>query len=204
MAWLSQFKLGIPGEEVSFELNPAAMSLTEGPVMVINENLSADILKDIPKNYRPTAQINSNYLTLTQKNQFINLACLPQFLSFQYRDDNSFVEQDTPDSLSAVTLRGNSITLLDKALNDIGGAANITITGVYTKFGLTGTNYYSGGSYDRDTRAITLGAPLATAQYGVFVAYTYLGWLCNIRAINTTAQGGWVDRFQYDFSIEGA
>ena len=202
MPWLSQFKLGVPGSEYTFDVNPNTMNMADGPVMVLNENLAANYRKDIIKNFRPTASINSNYLTLAQKNAFINLACLTSFLSFQTRDDMSFLELDTPDSTTSITLRSNSITLLDKSLNDIGGSPNLTITGIFDNIGLTGTNYYTGGSYARATRVITPGTPLPNVN-DVYVTYTYLGWLCNIKVINSVAQGGWVDLHTYDFQIEG-
>jgi len=202
MAWLSQFKLGIPGSEISFDLNPTNMAMTEGPVMVVNENLAANLRKDSVKNYRPTFKINSNYFTLAQKQQFVSLAGLPVFLSFQTRDDWAFMEQDTPDDVNTVTIRSNSVTLLDKALNDVGSGANLTITGVFTNIGGTGTNYYTGGSYARSTRIITLGTPLINLN-DVFVTYTYKGALVNIQNINNMAEGGWVDKFQYDFELQG-
>ena len=202
MAWLTQFKLGIPGSEYTFDVNPGTMSMVDGPVQVKNVNLAGDSRTDIPKNFKPTATINSNHLTLAQKSQFIGLACLPAFLSFQTRDDMTFFEQDTPDSTSLVTIRGNSITLLDKALNDISGAANLTITGVFTTIAGSGTNYYTGGSYARATRVITLGTPLPNLN-DCFVFYSYIGWMANIEAVNSVAQGGWVDLHTYDFVIEG-
>lgn len=202
MAWLTQFKLGVPGSEITFDLNPAAMNSTEGPVSVVNENLAANLRKDIVKTFRPRATINSNYLTLAQRQQFLSLTCLPDFLSFQTRDDWSFMERDTPDSTSEVTIRSNSITLLDKALNDVSAGVNLTITGVFTDIGMAGTNYYTGGSYDRATRIISLGVALPDTD-DVYVAYTYKGWLANVRALNFVSQGGWVDKIQYDFEIEG-
>ena len=148
-------------------------------------------------------RLNSNYLTLAQKQQLVSMAGLTAFLSFQTRDNDwTFFEQDTPDSVSLVTLRNNSITLLDKALNDISGSANLTIVGVYTTMALTGTNYYTGGSYARTTRVITLGTPLPTTA-DCFVLYSYLGCYVTLRALNTTARGGLVDIHSYDFELEG-
>jgi hypothetical protein len=201
--WKNQFKLGIPGSEYSFELNPQSLSSTEGPIVIINENLAADLRKDVVKNYRPTFQVNSNYLTIPQKQQFVALAGLPSFLSFQTRDsDWTFMEQDAPDDTTHVTIRNNSITKLDKALNDVSAAANLTITGIFRTAALTGTNYFTGGSYNRATRKITLGSALPDTN-DVFVQYSYLGCLVNMQAINTTAQGGKVDIHSYDFQLEG-
>ena len=202
--WITQFKLGVPGSEYTFELNPQALNSSEGPITVINENLAANLRKDVLKNYRPTFRVNSNYLTVAQKQQFVALAGLPIFLSFQTRDNDwTFLEKDTPDSVSGITLRSNSITLLDKALNDVSAAANLTVTGVFLTAALTGTNYYTGGSYARATRVITLGTPLPNTN-DVYVQYSYLGCLVNMQAINTVAQGGKVDIHSYDFQLEGA
>ena len=201
--WKTQFKLGVPGSEYTFDVNPQALNMEEGPVSVINENLAGDLRKDNFKNYRPRFRLNSNYLTLAQKQQFVSMAGLPVFLSFQARDNDwTFFEQDTPDDVNTVTLRSNSITLLDKALNDISGSANLTIVGVYRTMALTGTNYYSGGSYARSTRVITLGTPLPDTN-DCFVLYSFLGCLVNLRSINTTARGGLVDIHGYDFELEG-
>jgi hypothetical protein len=203
MAWLSQFKLGVVGAEYTFDLNPASMVETSGPVQILNENLAGDYRKDIVKNYRPSVQINSNYLTLTQRQQFISLLGLPVMLGFQTRDDWTFFEQDTPDTVNQVTIRSNSITSYDVALAAISGTQILTITGVFTTAALTGTNYYTGGSYNHTTRAITLGTPLASATTDIFVQYTYKGFYVTGNPLSSTAQGGWVDKFQYDFELLG-
>ena len=203
MAWLSQFLLGVPGSEYSFELNPAAYVETVGPVRILNENLAGNYLKDMVKNYRPSVKVNSNYLTLAQRQQFIALAGLPIFLSFQTRNDWTFMEQDLPDSTTTVTIRSNSITILDNALTAVSATPNITITGVFLTPALTGTNYFTGGSYNATTQAITLGTALSSATTPVYVQYTYKGFLVTVEPLSLTSQGGWVDKFQYDFQLLG-
>lgn len=205
-AWLTYFLLGRPGYEYSFDVNPSAMSIDDGPVDVLHRNLAGDLKKSIIKPSAPTLRVNSNYLTKAQRDQFASLACIADtFLSFQTRDDwNLLLELDYPSTTTTVVIQNSSATRLSAALAAAGFSGQITITGVFTVASGSGTNYYTGGTYADATRTVTLGTPLADATSPVYVSYTYKGWLVNMHRMAHTAQGGGVDIFQYDFEMVGA
>ncbi len=201
-AWLSSFILGRPGYEVSFEVQPEAMNVTEQSLVSLNRNLAGDLKKSVFRQGIPTVTINASYLTINQRNQFMSLIGLSDtFLSFQIRDDLVNNEQDTSTDTTHVTLQNNSIIRLDKLLNTGGFSTIITVTGVYTSavMGGSGTNYYT-----RSTGIITLGSALAGANTVVYIYYTYTGWLVNLDTLNWQAQGGWSDRLSYSFQLTAA
>jgi hypothetical protein len=205
MAWLSQFLLGRPGLEFSFDFNPEAMTIDEGPLAVYHRNLAGDMKKSVIKNIIPVIKINSSFLTLAQRNQFASLAAISDtFLSFQTRDDWQVIaERNLPSDTTHVTIQNNSITRLSAALVAAGASGIITINSVTTA-PYTGTNYFTGGSYADATRIVTLGSALSSSTNPVYVTYTYKGWLVNMEKLSHAINGGWVDRFTYDFVLTGA
>lgn len=222
MAWLEQFLLGRPGTEVLFEVNPDAMAIDEQPIAVLQRNLVGDLKKSIIKTSAPIIRINSNFLSLSQRNQFASLVGISDtFLSFQTRDDWGVVsERDAITDLSHVTLQNNSATRLSAALADAGYDGIITVTGVdlipnsiagplfdeggFGSGGFSGPDYITGGTYDDATRVYTLGTSLPVGTEFVYVSYTYKGWLVNMEQLNHSFAGGYVNRFTYDFQLTGA
>jgi len=203
MAWLSSFLLGIPGQEYSFDVSPATMQLSEGPNIIVNKNIMGYLRKAIINQYSATAKISGSYLTLAQRQTFLSFCSMPDvFFSFRTRDNWTRLEKAAPsNSGTTITLDTNAITLLDQTLAIESYTTQITILGVYDNFAMSGTNYYTGGSFNASTSQITLGTTLA-ADFG-YVNYQYQGFLCNVETIDTTSEGGWMDKFQYDFQITG-
>ena len=203
MAWIA-FKLGRPGAELTFSLNPAGLSITDGNIKVVHRNLEGDLRKSVIKAGLPTIGINSNYFTKVERDLFVSLLNITDsFLSFQLRDDWKMLkEKNTPSDVSTVRIQNSSITKLDEALIAAGATGQITINKVYDNPAGTGVDYYAGGSFHAATRTITLGTPLA-AVVPVYVDYTYKGLLVDFEALTYSAEGGWVDRFNYDFQFVG-
>ena len=207
MSWLSQFSLGRPGYEYSFDINPEGMSIEDGAIAIRQRNLAGDVKKSVLKVYAPTIKINSSYLAIGQRNQFSTLANISDtFLSFLTRDDwQVILERNISTDTTHVTLPNSSITKLDKIFDAIGANPNITnVNSVTTTADGSGTNYANGGSFDRTNSIVHLGSALAGANTVVYVTYTYKGWLVDMEKLVHAIQGGWVDRFQYDFQLVGA
>jgi len=220
--WFSQFWLGIPGYEYYFDVNPESVSMDEGPIAVLKRNLAGDLKKSILRSSIPIIRLNSSYLTLAQRNQFASLASIDySFLSFQCRDDfQTWSERSIPIDASHVKLQNNSATKLSALLAAGGFTPIITIQSVYnvpTGYlgslygqngfgfgGYAGPDYYAGGSYDDATRIVTLGTPLPSPTNPAFTTYTFKGWLVNMETFTHAVQGGWLDRFTYDFQLTGA
>ena len=224
MAWLPQFLLGRPGLEYTFDANPNAMQIDEGGIIVRQRNLAGDLSKAVLKKSAPIIRINSNYLLFPQRNQFASLVGISDtLLSFQTRDDWEVVDElVTIIDLTHVKIANTSATRLSKVMVALGYPSVITIKSPW-KFGVTsGSMYGEGGygeggygstgesfdpgtiTYDDATRIITFTNPLPDFFENVLVSYLYKGWLVDIDVLGHKVQGGWLDRFQYDFQLIGA
>ena len=219
--FLDQFLLGRPGSEYEFEYNSEAMAIDEMPIASLQRNLAGDLKKSVLKNSAPVIRLNSNYLSLTQRNQFASLVGIADsFLSFQTSTDwQMFSERNRVTDLSHVTIQNNSATKLSQQLVEGGFDGIITITGVsqvpnvvagpvfggggFGEGGFSGPDFFTGGSYDDLTRVVTLGTTLPVGTEYVYVSYTYTGWLVNMERLSHSIQGGWIDRFRYDFQLTG-
>ncbi len=221
MAWLSSFLLGRPGQEVSFDVNPEAMEIEETGISVLQRNLAGDLKKSTLKVSAPTIKINSSYLTLAQRNQFASLVGVSDtFLSFQTRDDwQSTYELVTVLSTNTFKLQNSSAFRLSQALVRLGYPSIITINGIFLSAasgeaygeGPYGAGPYGGSAfatgaitYDDLTGIITIANPIPDITAAAYVTYTYTGWLVNLERLGHKAQGGWLDRFTYDFQLTGA
>lgn len=208
MAWLTQFLLGRPANEISFDVNPMAMSIEEAQIAAVNRVLSGRRKKWVFCTSVPTIKINSDWFPKTQRDLFASLLSVTDTpLSFQCRNDWTMnAEVDTATGLNTVLIQQNSATRLSAALVDAGGSSVITITGVFTALtgGVgSGTNYFTGGSYSDATYTITTGGGLPSVG-PVFVTYTYKGWLVQLEKIKYDAAGGRVDLMKYDYQLIGA
>jgi len=206
MAWTT-FLLGRPGYEYSFLYNPKAIKIDDGQVAIDNEMLNGDMKTWVQKTSRPVVRINSDYFPLADQNTIRSmLAITDTYLSFQVRTDwTQSLEYDIPISATQVLIQNNSASRLAAALVNAGFASSITITGVFDNPAGTGTNYYTaggGGSFSAATRTVTLGSALANIV-PVYVTYTYTGWLMRMKKTPFNTEGGRVDIFQYDLTLQG-
>lgn len=206
MAWLNQFKLGRPGSEYAFTLNPEGIDIDEGPVDSIYRNLAGDAKRSVLKTSAPNIRISSSYLLKAERDILASMPGITDtHLSFQCRDDFQVIlEGDIPTTTGSVYIQNTSATRLSAALVAAGSSPSIAIVGVYDNAAGTGTNYYSGGSYDSATRLVTLGSVLPSITVPCYVTYTYTGWLVVMKRLPHKYQGGWVDRATYDFELVGA
>jgi hypothetical protein len=212
MAWLSQFKLGRPGAEILFDVNPESMQIDDSPIAVVQRNLSGDLKKSVIRSYVPTVRIHSSYLTVTQRSQFSSLANVTDtFLSFLTRDSSnvstnfSIFERYIPTDTSHITLRNNSNLRLVTLYASLGLTWDGVIwnySSVYQTPDQTGTNYGNAG-FDPATLIWTTATPLPNLN-PVYVEYRFAGWLVNMDQMSQSIQGGWLDRFQYDITLTGA
>ncbi len=207
MAWTT-FKLGRPGSEYEFTVpgNPQALSIGNRNIRVLQTNIEGDLKKSTIKLYVPSIRMNSNYLPFDERNKLASLLNITDtFLSFMLRDNFLITaEKALPVNVNTVNIANSSILRLEKALLAAGASGHITITGVFGNPAGTGTNYYTSGSFDGTTGAITLGTPVADASLPVYISYTYKGWLVEIEEITDSISGGRVDLFAYDMALRGA
>lgn len=220
--WLNQFLLGRPCSEYLFEINPEALSIEESGIVVVQRNLAGDLKKSTLKVSAPTIKVNSSFLSLLQRNQFNSLVGVADtFLSFQTRDDweQLFDLASTIDS-THFKLQNSSALRLSKALVQAGCSSIITITDIeqvaggsagYGGGGFGGGPYGGGGgfdpgviTYDDLTYIVTITNPIPDISMPVYISYVYKGWLVSLDKLGHKAQGGWLDRFTYDFQLTGA
>lgn len=204
MAWLTQFLLGRPTYELTFDVNPSAMKIVEEQILASNRTLSGRRKKWVFCNAIPTIQIDSKWLTMADRNAMQSLLSITDTpLSFQVRGAQDFqmtLEYNSVLTSQTVTIQQNSATRLSAAIVAAGGASVITVTGVFQTPNGTGTNYYTGGgggSYNDANYTITLGTALPNSN-PVYVTYTYLGWLVHMDKMPYSYQGGWIDRAEYN------
>ena len=225
MSWKAQFLLGRPGAEYLFDINPAALNLSDEGVVVMHENIAGDLKQSVRKISRPVIQISSTYLTLAQRNQFASLVGIADtFLSFQIRDDLQVTDElVTIIDATHVQIANSSATRLSAYLVALGLSSTITIV---TPFKVSATNLPAWGSgdwgagtwdvlggggtfdpgavtYDDATRIITLTNPITDLTVALYVTYTYTGWLMKMTKMSHKSLGGWLDRFPYDFELQG-
>ena len=214
--WVNQFKLGRPGVETLFDINPTELTPTWGRVASTSYNLAGDRFDRVMRTMRPTVKLKQSIFPKTQLDLFVSLIPITDtFLAFLTRDDWLInLEPNIAPNTTTVQLQNSSMTKLSQvyALGGFGSTptfGTITITGVWAYidnyYGVprgTGVNYWTGGSYVEATRTITLGTPLPNAGQ-VYVSYSYPGWLVAMPKLDTSVLGGQVDNFGYSFELEG-
>src|SRR5277367_3754940 len=85
--WIS-FLLGRPGAEYTFEVQPNGMSIDPNPITSVQRNLAGGLRKATISQMQPVIKVNSNFLSLTQRNEWATLVGVADtFLSFQTRND---------------------------------------------------------------------------------------------------------------------
>lgn len=221
MAWLDGFLLGRPGFEYEFTVNPEAITIEDVSINVKQRMLNGVLKKSILNPSMPLIKISSKYLTVAQRNQLSSLTMIDDtFLSFQTRDDWQVLAlRVVPASLTQVILPPMSCLRLSKLLVDGGFSSIITIgtvdevpnpasmnlydEGGYGEGGYSGSEHYSGGSYNDSTYTITLGVPL-TSLSPVYVNFTYKGWLVDAEKFSHSSNGNNIDWFAYDFQLISA
>jgi hypothetical protein len=202
MAWLTQFLLGRPGSEYTFELNPQGMRIEESAIVVRQRNLAGDLKKSTLKISVPTIQIDSDYLTMTQRNQFHSLAGIDDtFLSFKTRTDwTQYADKASVITTTKFRLNNSSALRLSKTLTAMSLSSTIAISTITSSEAgwSSGAVTYSDSSFD-----VNVGVALATTTSAVYVTYTYNGWLVDMQKVSTSYRGGSGDLSSYSFELTG-
>ena len=198
------------------------MSIDHDNVEVNLRNLAGDLKTSILKVNAPSIKINSNFLSQTQRIQFMSLMGISDtFLSFLTRDDwQTQNELVTIIDSTHVQIANSSATRLSAALVAAGGGSIINIITPFNA--VLGEGYGSGGyglggyggaaltfdpgpvTYNDATRVITLTNALGSLTAPMYVSYTYTGWLVKMQKLTVKNQGGWIDRGTYDIALLGA
>jgi hypothetical protein len=219
--WLSAFLLGRPGYEYTLSANPDSFDPTWERVGSDNRLLNGAIRERVLCTTVPTVVLKSNWFPkATDLDNIVSmLGITDTMLSFITRDDwHINLEPNIAPNTTTVQIQDTPISRLSAiyAAGSFGSTptgGTITINGVWIAQTVTngipvgsGTNYYlggSGGTYLDSTRTITLGTALSAATQ-VYVSYTFPGWLVRLKKVNAPIEGGRVDLFTCNYSLDGA
>ena len=193
--WLSSFLLGRPGAELSFTINPSQVDIEESQIAAEDRVLSGRLRKWVFRTSVPTITLQSDFFSFADFCAMKSLlAVTDTMLSFRIRngDITTTAEICYPSGATSLPIRENSQVLLSAALVAAGGASVIVISAIYDNPAGTGTNYWTGGSYDDASYVITPGTPLPTAS-PYYVSYAYPGYLVSMSAIKAQFLGGQID-----------
>lgn len=165
MSWFPVFKLGPLGLEVGLRMQVAAVMSSMKNVEQIAENILGDKRRTILKMNVPqiaisfTAMPNETFYKIEGFRQSLDVMNLLMSDAFKVR-------------YQFLTAASTTLVILPNT-----SATGITIDGVFLRSDTnrTGTNYFSGGSFDPATFKITLGSALPSANEPIFVDYSFTG-----------------------------
>jgi len=170
--WLGNFKIGIDkdnlftvGRMVSiFRINPIELCTETRDVRGYLKKVSLDKKVDI-------VEVFCSDMSTAVKNE-LQYNLMKSNLIFLQAFETGEEEKEDRTSISRTSVK---IMPTSKRF--------ITITSVVLASAPTGTNYYTGGSFDEETYLITLGASLPDegANQAVIVSYNYKGWKGSVK-----------------------
>lgn len=192
--FLSDIKLGPVGAELVIDGSGTfdylrGFQVTHGNAQAQTVNVNDEVKTTLHRRHQLLYQITAEEISEDLKFAFESLNPLrAQEMAFVYA--NSWPihsEEYLTDGLYTVTMKTNPMLLLDKAYDDASLGAIITISGVWDRQDMRGlqtgpgdTNWYSGGSYNRQTFQLTLGTSPGPIGTKVWINWTYKGALVKL------------------------
>jgi hypothetical protein len=193
MAWLDCFKLGDAGSEIEFANNPSEVTFEDVEICDTDRNLAGDKKKYFSKvGHKISLKYPMCEIAELNKLQSIKNA-YGTFKRLLMNDALGIIDEPR------ISSDKDTVTIMPSS------RAGITITGVwlYTDTGHTGTNYYTGGSYNATTKTITLGTSLPASNMAVIINYSYQGWDVDIIGMPTVASVERPLTFDVQIELEG-
>ncbi len=189
-AFLNPVLLGTPGEEMSLNVTNQALiagafSETLGRTSVDLSTVVGDGFSAVHGRHRPKYKLTIPFANFTTLGAIRSMYAVgDSALSFVFADDWLIpTERYLTATTTTVQLDGSCYTKLDRLYDDLSLSEIVKITGVFTDRNFRGaqvsSNLFAGGSYDRQTRIITLGTSPGPAGTIVFINYTFRG--CTVR-----------------------
>lgn len=195
MAWLTTFKLGIPGGELDLIGRVTIPSFDHKHVEQQQRNVAGDLKRTYLKTHVPIIGIQMTSLPMATIKRLLGFYKSLEPLNFI--SNNAFGVTDQQEISTSTT----SVTLTNMC------ASGVTILGVYLRADTAraGTNYFTSGSYNATTRVITLGTPLPGANTQVWVDYNFTGYSVWMTALQPTPhEGHSQDLWRANIQLTGA
>lgn len=155
MAWLAQFKLGRPGAESLFEINPGAVQWDMTPLKDIAPGGDGTMNATGSSRDRPRVRITGNYITPLMANKLRSIAMIDDTpLVFEAVNTTgamvfeSLQERIVPTSTTSIVIPPNSYTRGSQLRAAAGGATMLTPVGIWRTFTADsreggGVNYFN-------------------------------------------------------------
>ena len=190
---LDPLKLGPPGSEMDLSTVNDAQAVspfteTPGRSAARAQNVIAERFVNVFSQYTPRFRIMLDAASKKTRDAIRSIyAIADTHLSFVYAVDWAIYSERYPLITSTTfTMRTNPYQRLDKAYDDLSLAATLKAFAVFTTRDMRGaqggTNFFTGGSYNRQTRLVTLGSSPGAAGTIVYANYTYTGCLVEMTA----------------------
>lgn len=195
MSFKTSFALGLAGSEMPLPMKVLAISREHKNVEAQNVTAAGDLRRSIIKVEVPLITMQAAAVPQATMARLRGFRHSQALLNFLAEDSISITDQ-------ICTASGASTVVLPNM-----SASGVTIAGVYlaTDVNRTGTNYFSGGSYDAPSRTITLGTPLPAENSQVVVDYAFTGHTVLLtRLLETPHQGQFVNLWQAMLELTGA
>jgi len=155
MAWLAQFKLGRPGVEASFEINPAGYDNNDLRIADHSRAVDGSFISIEASHNRPTLRLSGNYITADFWNALRGLLIIGDtFLIFEPHDltgtqwYGSRQDRVVPTLTTSVTLPSDSYTRGAQLRAAAVAAPTLFVQGVWRTYqpgeSGAGTNYFLG------------------------------------------------------------
>ncbi len=190
MAWLTAFKLGKAGSEKTFDNNPSEVTFDDVPIENTERNLAGNLKKSFVKMGCRIALKYPN-CTTDEMNKLYSIKNAYSYFKRLLVNDAFAITDEERTSLDKST-----VLLVPSS------RAGITIDGVWLATDPThaGTNYYTGGSFGEEDKAVTLGTLLPYDNIDVLVSYKYQGW--DVNFVNMNVFNSYEKPFTHDLTME--
>lgn len=212
----STIKLGRPRAEISFSAatgTPDGLDIQMNNVASRLENALGEIFVRTRRRRRPRFAFRLPKVAEALASQLEGLRSITDtHLALIWANARPvYSDRIAIDDTTHLTLPSTPETLLGKAYKDAGGGHNdiINVTGVFAAYDVAGaqetTNFWTGGSYDSQTRIVTLGSSPGAAGTIVYVNWTYTGALVALAngSPRKHQAGGEVDLWDISLDLEG-
>lgn len=177
MAWTT-FQLGNTGNLRSFANQPSQINFSPDELESSVRNRRGDLFVSNRRKITDRVTVRYPYIDTDEVNTLQSIL----------NDGSEHKELRVQDAFKIIDEKrvSSSVSLVRITRS---ARIGIAMEGVWlaTDTGHTGTNYWTGGSFDADTFEITLGTPLASANTEVFVNYTFVGWNVKVDRIRFTS-----------------